>query len=383
MQKHKIGLIINPIAGMGGSVGLKGTDGKDILEKAKKLGAEPKSHFRCQLFLDNLSNLKDSITIVTTSGAMGENLLKKTNFDYCVLSININNEINNETTREHTILAAKEMTRIGIHVLVFVGGDGTARDIFEAVGTSVPCIGIPAGVKIHSSVFAVNPESAAVLLQQFIAGSAQLKESEVMDIDEDAFRNNLVVSKLYGYLITPYLPQFVQSSKMASPNTESEHDNQKEIAEFLVEMMEPNTYYLLGPGTTVRSIAEILDVEKTLLGVDLIRDKKIIKKDLNERQILELLRQVQDQNNEKVKLIVTPIGAQGFVFGRGNLQVSDKVLSALKPENIIIVCTRYKFSTLPDGKLRIDSRNPEVDAQFRGYYKVIVGYGIYKIVEMV
>ncbi len=378
----KIGIILNPIAGMGGSVGLKGTDGKEILEKAKRLGAEPKSHLRCKQFLDKLSELLKNITIYTCPGRMGENTLKETHFEYNIISINKQNAIDGDTSREDTIKAAKEMRSIGIDILVFVGGDGTARDIFEAIGTSIPCIGIPAGVKIHSSVFTINPESAAILIQQFVSGTATLKESEVMDIDEEAFRNNLVVSKLYGYLLTPYIPQFVQSSKMASPNTESEHDNQREIAEFVVEMMDQNTHYLLGPGTTVRSIAEILNIEKTLLGVDLIRNKKIIKKDLNEREILEVF----DEKKEippKVKLIVTPIGAQGFVFGRGNLQISDKVLTVLKPENVIIICTRYKFASLPEGKIRIDSRNPEVDAQYRGYYKVVVGYGIYKIIEMV
>ena len=378
MNKMKIGLIVNPIAGMGGSVGLKGTDGKAILEKAIQLGAEPKSDIRCKQFLDNLFTLSDGIEFITCPGRMGENILKNSNFKFTIIPMNHENK--NETTREDTVHATRIMKDKKIDLLIFVGGDGTARDIYEAIDTKVPSLGIPAGVKIHSSVFAINPQAAAAIVHQFLSGSASLKESEVMDIDEDAFRNNLVVSKLYGYLLTPYIPQFVQSSKMASPDTESEHENQKEIAEFFVELMEENTYYFLGPGTTVRAIAEMLSLEKTLLGVDLIYNKKLVKKDLNEKEILEILHKKKDS---PFKLVVTPIGAQGFVFGRGNLQISDRVLEIIRPENIIVVCSRYKYSTLPQGKLRIDSRNPETDAQFRGFYRVIVGYGTYKIAEMI
>jgi predicted polyphosphate/ATP-dependent NAD kinase len=378
MVTIKIGLIVNPIAGMGGAVGLKGTDGKGILEKAIQLGAQPQSGRRCKEFLNNLTVPNESITFLTWKGDMGENQLKQTNFKYEL--IDLDRDSGDRTSSEDTIAVAKAFKDNKVSIIVFCGGDGTARDIYKAIGTSVPCIGIPAGVKIHSSVYAINPKAGAALLMNFMAGTADLRENEVMDIDEDAFRDNKVISKLYGYLSTPYVPLYVQTSKVASPSTETEHENQMDVAQFVVDEMDGDTFYLLGPGTTVRAISEVLNCEKTLLGVDLCKNKQVIKKDLNEQEILEVFEQHKGSN---FKLIITPIGAQGFVFGRGNLQVSAKVLEKLKPDNIIIVCSRFKYSTLPEGKLRIDSRNSETDELFKGYYKVIVGYGTYRIAEMV
>ena len=132
----------------------------------------------------------------------------------------------------------------------------------------------------------------------------------------------------------------------------------------------------MGPGTTVRAIAEVLNQKKTLVGVDLFFNKKCIAMDLNERQILENIK------NKQVKLIVTPIGAQGFVFGRGNLQLSPKVLLEIGLENIIIIATKFKISSLPKGKLRIDSRDPSFDKKFSGLHRVLADFGEINIIEV-
>ncbi|MHA1720871.1 MAG: ATP-NAD kinase family protein [Promethearchaeota archaeon] len=378
----RIGLIVNPIAGIGGTVGLKGSDGLEILNQARERGGVIQAQERTKEFLDELGPIKKNLTIYTLAGVMGGDISQKEKFSTEFLKI----EGINGTTRlfktdsTYTIKAAQAIKGLNLDLLVFVGGDGTARNIFESVDSTLPCLGVPAGVKIHSSVFALNPHAAAKLVIAYFNGQSHLRESEVMDIDESAFRNNQVVSKLYGYLLTPYLPTFSQPSKMASPQTLDEKNNQFRIADWLVEQMDNSGkgwYYLLGPGTTVRAVAEVLKQEKTLLGVDLFFNKKCIAMDLNEQQILEKI------EGKNVKLVVTPIGAQGFVFGRGNLQLSPRVLTKIGLANIIIIATKFKVSTLPEGKLRVDSRDLEFDRKFSGLHRVLVDYGELNIIEVI
>ncbi len=381
-KQFKIGLIINPIAGMGGSVGLKGSDGDEILQKSRDLGAKAQANRRVQEFLNYLTIVKSNITFVTLQGIMGGDILTENNFNVEFLNDSAIPEktILFDTNPNHTIIAAQLLKQAKVSLILFVGGDGTARDLFEAVNTSIPCLGIPAGVKIHSSVFAPTPKAAAELLEKFILGENTLRESEVMDIDEEAFRENQVISKLYGYLITPYFPSLIQPSKMASPQTDLEHENQDRMAEWIIQQMDKSgsgNLYLLGPGTTTRAIANLLEEDKTLLGVDLFQHKKLIAKDLNEHQILEWI------TGKPTKLVVTPIGAQGFIFGRGNLQLSPAVLTEIGLKNIIIIATKYKISTLPNRKMRIDSRNPDFDKKFTGLHRVVVDYGELQIMDVI
>lgn len=376
---YRLGFIINPIAGIGGTVGFKGSDGEEIIKKARDLNAQIQSPERAKIFLSEIKSIKDKIIIVSISGIMGGDLAKQEGFNFEYLS-DPKDTILFQTKADYTIKAASLMKDLKIDLLVFVGGDGTARNIFEAVGSEFPCLGIPAGVKIHSSVFSINPKAAGKLVIEYINGNSPLRESEVLDIDETAFRDNRVVSKLYGYLSTPYLPTLSQPSKMASPQTLDESNNKNGIAEWIINQMESSGkgwYYLLGPGTTVKAIANMLNQKKTLLGVDLFYDKKCIAMDLNEDQIL------QKTENKKAKIIVTPIGAQGFIFGRGNLQLSPKVLKKIGLNNIIFIATKFKISTLPNGKLRIDSRDSQLDEKFSGLHRIVVDYGEINIIEVI
>ena len=56
-----LGLIINPLAGIGGSVGLKGSDGAEIVKEAFSRGATCKSSERTRLALNVLTAIKDQI----------------------------------------------------------------------------------------------------------------------------------------------------------------------------------------------------------------------------------------------------------------------------------------------------------------------------------
>lgn len=379
-SKKKIGFIINPIAGLGGKIGMKGSDGEEVIKQAQLHHARIQAPQRAEEFLKHLTPNQDNIHFITVQGIMGEEVLQKFPFTYeCLHDSSLSDTHLYHTTAQHTISAARLMKDIPVDLLIFIGGDGTARDICKSVELEIPCLGIPGGVKIHSSVFAIDPEKAAELTTGYLSNQIPLREAEVLDIDEEQFRNNRVISRLYGYLKVPYSPTLTQPSKMASPHTMEEFANQDAIAEWIVMEWESqfwDYYYLLGPGTTTRAIAKKIGQPKTLLGVDLYFQKKLVAKDLNEEVLLT------QTKNRKVRLVVTPIGAQGFVFGRGNLQLSPQVLEQIGLKNIQIIATKFKVSTLPGGKLRIDSREPGFDKKFRGLHRVLVDFGEYNIIRV-
>ncbi|MCP8310528.1 MAG: ATP-NAD kinase family protein [Candidatus Methylarchaceae archaeon HK01M] len=364
-----LGFIVNPIAGMGGSVGLKGTDGKSILEKARRLGAKPTSTMKAESFLSGLEPVKGRIRLITGAGRMGEDEARNHGFTFTAFG-----ERKEETTPEDTKEVAKRIKDLGADLLVFCGGDGTARDILDSVGKDVPVLGVPTGVKMHSSVFAVGPLATSRIAMEFFWENLPLREVEVMDVDEQAFRKGLLSAKLYGYLLTPYTPSLIQGAKVESPMTEVEMYNQAAIAIYIIEEMKPNLIYIIGPGTTTRTIGDILDEKKTLLGVDIFCNKKLIAKDVNEKEILEKIK------GNDAKIIVTPIGGQGFIFGRGNLQLSSIVIRQVGLKNIIIIATRQKMAELRC--LRVDTGNYDLDDELRGYVKVITDYKQLQIVKI-
>jgi predicted polyphosphate/ATP-dependent NAD kinase len=359
-----IGFIVNPVAGMGGAVGLKGTDGKTILNKAISLGAKPIASQRAETFLAELHPAKKSLRLIVGAGNMGENQAVK-----CGFTFEVKGESKNETASEDTQNIAKEMVKADVDLLVFCGGDGTTRDILKAVGMKVPVLGVPTGVKMHSAIFAVTPQAAARVAIKYLWNELPLREAEVMDVDEQAFRENRLSAALYGYLLSPYEPHLIQGNKLESPMTESEVRNQAAIAIYIIEEMKPNLIYVIGPGTTPRTIGDLLDQKKTLLGVDVFQNKKIVAADVNEKQILEATK------NQVARIIVTPIGGQGFIFGRGNQQLSSKVIRQIGLENIVVVATKSKLDRLRS--LRVDTGDLELDKELRTLgIRVVTDYKI-------
>jgi len=356
---RRIGLIVNPIAGMGGSVGLKGTDG-DMYKEALRLGAKPVTPKKTEEFLSFVTH-KNEIIFFVAPGKMGEEYIKKYSFKYVVVG-----RIYGETSSEDTKRIAKEMVEKNIELLVFVGGDGTARDIYDVIDSSLPVIGVPGGVKIFSPVFSVSARAAARVLDAFIEG-VEYKEEEVLDIDEDAFRSGRLAARIYGYLLVPDVRELLQSAKEASNVSKSSEEEKREIAEYIVENMDEDVLYLLGPGTTLKKIADRIGVSKTLLGIDAVFNYKLVGRDLNESGILNLLNKY-----EKSKIIVTPIGGNGFIFGRGNKQFTPKVLRKVGKENVTVVGTKDKINGLD--YLRVDTGDLELDRLFCGYINVIIGY---------
>lgn len=364
-EKKKLGLIINPIAGMGGRVGLKGTDGDEILQQALSLGAIPEANAKARHALEELVPLRSKIQIYTYPGAMGEDVAKELGFSTTVLG-----PIGTKTTAEDTAAAAQKILAEQVDLLCFAGGDGTARNIAAVVKTAIPVLGIPAGVKIHSGVFASHPQAAGKLALKFMSGEElELVEGEVMDIDEEAFRGGVVTTRLYGVMRIPLDAEYIQMTKSGGSQA-PEREVLLGIAERIVEEMEehPETFYIIGSGSSLSPIMEVLDLPNTLLGIDIVRGQKLIATDVNEREILEV---IQDQ---PARIIVTVVGNQGYVFGRGNQQISAEVIKQVGKENISILATRSKIEALGGRPLLVDTGDGEVNSWFNGFTRVITTY---------
>lgn len=364
----RIGFIVNPIAGMGGSVGLKGTDGDAYIEALKR-GAKPVAPLRALEFLNSIESR--DFYIISATGAMGADIVVQSRVRdnlYAVIG-----EIKSTTTREDTIKIAREMSKL-VDLVVFVGGDGTARDICEAVDMSTPVIGVPSGVKMYSSVFALSPVSAAKLLDMYLRGLTRLVEREVVDTDEESIRRDIIAIRLYGYLLVPLAEGLVQESKFIYTGYDEE-EAKFAIARYVVENMEPNAPYILGPGSTVKAICRVLELPCTLLGVDVILNKKLVVRDAWEKDLLNIL-----EKYRRIKVVVTPIGKQGFIFGRGNQQISPRVLSRINREDILVVATRSKMNELK--YLFVDTGDRELDRKLSGYYKVLVDYNMYTVTRV-
>lgn len=368
-----VGFLINPISGMGGSVGLKGTDGEETLKRAVELGAKPGAEERGIKVLAILKERGFDFGFVTCSGSMGESAFKRAGISpdrYRVV-----NEVGSETTSDDTKKACVRFLEEETDLIVFCGGDGTARDIFEVVGKKKPVIGIPTGVKMHSAVFGANPIAAAEVVLEFMSGNLGTKESEIMDTDEEKYRMGRLEVELIGYAIAPYKKTLVQAGKSACEGPDEEA-SKKAIAEYVAELMlKSDDHFILGPGTTTRTIAKELGIDKTLLGVDVVRICELVEKDTNEESLLRLL-----EEWNMAKIIVSPIGAQGFVFGRGNQQISAKVIREVGLDNILVVATPYKLSQTEF--LRIDTGDEELDRMFGEFIKVISGYHEMKMMRI-
>jgi predicted polyphosphate/ATP-dependent NAD kinase len=360
----KLGFIVNPLAGIGGRVALKGSDGAEIVQKAFELGAVCLSPERSACALRKLVPLRDSFELITYPAEMGEDEARE-----CGLEPTVVGSIEKgKTTSGDTKRAAKEMIAQGVDLIIFAGGDGTARDIYDVVGDKVPVIGIPTGCKIHSGVYAANPDSAGELAALYLKGTVtRVKELEVMDIDEEAFRQGVVKARLYGYLKVPAERRLTQGSKSGG-HAPSEEYSLRRIAERIVEDMQPEKIYVIGSGTTTRAIMDQLHLPNTLLGIDVVRDRQLVASDVTEKQLLELI------DSREAEIIVTPIGGQGYIFGRGNQQLSPAVIKKVGPKNIKVIATSDKVNSLPDRHLRVDTGSEEVDKVLRGYIRVMTSY---------
>jgi predicted polyphosphate/ATP-dependent NAD kinase len=358
-EKPRLGLVINPIAGIGGKAGLKGRDGIEIQQLAKAKGFDSAAIERTVLAL---TLLPKGTTVTTISGDMGE-----TAITLAGLKPDVIYSPSFPTTPEDTVLATKALVKAGVDLIVFAGGDGTAGDIYRGLeeNAGVPVLGIPCGVKMYSGCFGINPVATGRILANYLSGGlTNFEDREVLDIDEDNIRAGVVEATLQGLVRVPVVRGRTQSRKTAASSAEEQ--NLASVAEGFIKGMQQGELYILGPGGTTRAIAKKLDIEKTPLGVDVIENGKVISSDCSEAKLLETI------NGRKAHAVVSIIGGQGFILGRGNQQISPKVVSQLTDPKIIVVATPNKLASL-SGNLLIDSGDLATDSSLQGFYKVITG----------
>ncbi len=359
----RLGLIVNPIAGMGGSVGLKGTDTAQTLREARARGGKPQAARRMKTVLRVIAEAEARPHLLAAPGAMGESLARAVGLDPTTLGTAPMGETGPADTRKAVAL----MAEADADLILFAGGDGTARDVAAALPRPVPAIGVPAGVKMHSAVYATSPRAAADLALRALCGGLDIREREVMDIDEAAFRDGAVSARLFGHLHVPYAADLVQGVKAGGVSGGA--DALRPIAAEVVRRMEAGRLYILGPGTTMRAVAEALGLEKTLLGVDLVRDGAQVARDVTEECILGAL------EGGPGAVVVTPIGGQGHFLGRGNQQIGARVLKAVGLDSLLVAATPEKLASLPGGTLHVDTGDPALDEALTGWRRVITGGG--------
>jgi predicted polyphosphate/ATP-dependent NAD kinase len=372
-----IGIIINPIAGMGGRVGLKGTD--DVADEAARRGAAPVANARALEALQEFGRLVAGaqyaleIRWSTVAGDMGLGALAAAGFT----TVEVIHAPAGKCSAEDTRATTRKFLAAGVDLILFCGGDGTARDICAITGEATPVLGIPAGVKMYSGVFGVTPARTAQILLRYVAGEIGLAAVEVVDLDEEKYRRDEWAVRLYMSARTPFEPAYVQAAKVIVAGAD-EDAAQEDIATHLREDIEaqPDTMFLLGPGSTLQAVGRALHVDKTLLGIDAVVHGGVAGKDLDERGILDLL-----ARHPACKLVLSPIGAQGFVLGRGNQQLSPAVIKRLGADNIVVVATPAKLArTL---LLRFDTGDSALDAALisRRFFSVIIGYHRLRLVK--
>jgi predicted polyphosphate/ATP-dependent NAD kinase len=363
---RKIGLIVNPIAGMGGSTALKGTDGAAILARARALGAEPLAPARARRALARLAADAGGFPILAAPGTMGADVAKAAGFDVQA----IEGAAAAETSAEDTRRVARALRERGVWLILFAGGDGTARDILDAVGSDFPILGIPAGVKMQSAVFAVSPEAAgqlAALLAVDRDGKIAFRQAEVMDIDEEGLRAGRLSARLYGYARVPFERRLMQNPKAGGSAEDATLDA---LCREIAEEMAPGLLYVIGPGTTTQRVLHHLGVEGSLLGVDAVLDGKLIGRDLTGAELARLV------EGRPARIVLGIIGGQGYSFGRGNQQIGAQVIRAVGRENIILLASQQKILVLGENRLLADTGDPAVDELLRGYIRVRLAPGL-------
>lgn len=361
----KIGLIINPVAGLGGRVGLKGSDGYEIQSKARSLGATALADRRVKETLSHLTESIANIAWYCASGPMGGDLLVAMDIPHdCIYQPDTVT-----TSPDDTVAVTKILQLTGVDIILFAGGDGTARDVLNGLEGEQLCLGIPAGCKIYSGVFAVTPIAAAEVIKQILDGQLyQFTTANIVDIDEQQYRQGNINTRLYGDMRIPETAEYVQNMKIAGK--ENEELVKEDIAAWLMELLDDNTLYIIGSGRICMALKQQLGFDGTLIGVDVVLNHVPVALDANEDQLMALIH----DHNGPVKLIITPIGGQGILLGRGNHTICHNVIEHLGMNNTWVVASKSKLKALDGRPLRLDTGDNDLDNRLSGYIPVITGY---------
>lgn len=364
----RVGLLINPYAGIGGPMALKGSDDIDIAQCAAE---QRVSEQRAQVAIERLRDYQSSMAWLAAPSIMGEQVLTNSGFEVTVVG-QIDSHSTSAADTERLAIALVEH---GVDVLLFVGGDGTARNMVNALSSQEKysqqlVLGIPAGVKMHSGVYTVSPQAAVSVLELLIQKEpVSTALQEVRDIDEQALREGKLNSRYYGELLVPNDQRYVQQVKNTA--RQNEEEIQLEIAASIVDDMDHETLYIIGCGTTPQAVMDELGLPNTLLGVDVVMGRELLAMDVTEQALQRLLEQ---HPFHSVEIIVTAIGGQGHIIGRGNQQISSAILRRAGRQNLRALITPSKLAELDHRSLLMDSGDPELDRDWAGLLTVHIGY---------
>lgn len=356
--RMKIGLIVNPIAGLGGRVGLKGTDGPGTVAQALERGAIPQAGNRAHRALVRLASRAPGTSILAAPGELGWEWAQGLDLTTEQLDLETNTQTGRDTRLATQAMADRDL-------IVFAGGDGTARDVCGALSPGQAVLGIPCGVKMHSGVFAVSPEAAGALLADLVTAPERVSwtdDAEVMDIDEAALREGHIAPELYGHARVPFASSRVQASK-GGPRRDWGALLQGAAAEIVADM-HPNTLYVIGPGTSAGAVMQAAGFTPTVLGIDAIKDKAVVGRDLGAPDLERLT------GDGPVRIVLGVTGQQGFLIGRGNQQISPRILQQAGREGLIVLAAEDKLMSLAQPRLWVDSGDPALDDNLAGFVRV-------------
>ncbi len=394
----RIGLVVNPDAGLGGRLGFKGSDGRAA--EARAAGAIDRAGPRMAQALDALQTLLQGslnrteacVTLVGWEGRMGGSWVNNEGSHLTFESIGTTPEA---TSDEDTLSLVKNLVDAKVEAIVYAGGDGTTRDIVKALedigpeAQEIPLVGVPGGVKMHSGCFATTPKAAAEVVLAFILGDLRCAITEVMDLDEDVYQQGVWKVRMYGEAWTPSSPRFMQGAKEQVERS-SEVDTIEGLANHVQTLLDdqPDLMVVWGSGGTLRRIGQHVEVELTLLGIDVQGPEengvRALHGDLNEQQLIEVLsKHVNGDGTPRPRLLLlSPMGGQGFLIGRGNLQLSPNVLRIIEKDNILGVATPAKLIGL--SAVRIDTGDSALDEEFqvKRFIKILQGFRTTRLIRI-
>ena len=363
----RLAVVVNPDAGLGGRLGFKGSDGRAA--EARAAGAEDRAGPRMKQCLERLSELaRHPIEIISWEGRMGGDWIPG---EYTVTG--------NTPEATDANSTAEFINSHEPDLFLYAGGDGTTRDIVEALGDrEIPIVGVPGGVKMHSGCFATTPKAAAEVVWSFVTGDLMVARTEVMDLDEEVYQLGEWKVRMYGEAFTPASPRWMQGAK-EQVQRESESETLEAMAMHVQSLVEddPDLMIVWGSGGTLRQMCKELGFESTLLGIDIQHNGNMFH-DLNEQGIIQHI----NQHNGAKLLLLSPMGGQGFLIGRGNLQLSPTVLRGIGIENILGIATPAKLLGLSE--VRIDTGDETLDEEIRArkYLKMLQGYRTTRIIRV-
>lgn len=365
-----LSLVVNPVAGVGGSAGLAGSDGVAVQREAAARGGVPRAAARAAAALRVVADTHPQAEVLTAAGSMGEDAVRAAGLVPRIVYAPADTDT---TDAADTTAAVRTVWEAGATLVLFAGGDGTARDVAAAfsrdeastASAEPAALGIPSGVKMYSPVFAISPRAAGALAAAWLSDPLPLHDQEVLDIDEEQLRRAHVEPRLFGMLPVPYRPGRTQARKAATPA--GEHAAVVAAARAATSLFRPGVRYLLGPGGTMAELARQLGVAGTPLGVDVVLDGRVVRAGASERELREEI------SRGSAKAVVTVIGGQGFLLGRGNQQLSADIIRALGPDPLIVVAPEQKLIDLQGRPLLVDTGDAEVDAALAGFVRVITG----------